>query len=241
MACIFTSGQRFLCFFLSLFCTVSICGQTGTLDISIDLPAYQNVMNGDTLMLDYACDGNNGIPSIFESDVMVNGACNNEAPQIIVISDVLTTDGCAEQLIQVEVGAQDNCGNTGTLTFFVMTKDDQGPIFVNVQDTIFVSCVEIIPLPTVSDNDCLGAPSVFADNLGVLPVCDVPAIAYERSLFAIDACQNISMFTQVVVVLDTFPPMLLNGRLWSYRAIFWSVSAQNSVKVVRGNIPSPPL
>ncbi len=123
--------------------------------------------------------------------------------------DSTATLGC-QVIITRTYRAVDDCGNASTCTQSITYKQDTTPpVFSAVPATLFASCDNLPPVPTVTATDGCD-PGLLAVTYGSVTNAGNCAGSYSivRTWTATDACGNPGSTTQTVVVTDTTPPVI---------------------------------
>ncbi|MFZ6051459.1 HYR-like domain-containing protein [Halocola ammonii] len=117
-------------------------------------------------------------------------------------------EGECVQLVNVQVYATDECGNTLDEIFQLTISDDEAPVFVSAPDDISVPCGEIPePIYEIEDN-CSSAEVVVevADEL----VSGACLNTIQRTFTATDACGNVTTHVQYIQQIDEEAPVFQN-------------------------------
>lgn len=121
-------------------------------------------------------------------------------------------DHYSYQIIRIFT-ATDECGNTQTATQSIFVIDNLGPVPGGILDTTAL-CSALTPFPApvpIATDACSGltAPPISTGQTIIPGSCtDTYTIAVHW--IATDVCGNTSMFDQLVHVIDTVPPVLMN-------------------------------
>ncbi len=148
------------------------------------------------------CGDNNG------NYVSVEDNCNSYT---ISKSDVMVSGGCAGTIIRTYV-ATDACGNTSTsFTQFIHLTDDTAPTAGNYNALITVNCNATLPAfnPSFTDNCDDDLNIVALPDSIIQGDCPAARTIIRRSK-ATDSCNNVTVATQTVNVVDTSAPVWSN-------------------------------
>ncbi len=165
-------------------------------------PLLSGLTDGDTLVMD--CNN----PSVFDaSDALAFNGCSN-AP--IVYTESITPGDCATDgyvaILQATWSATDTCGNTASVTLYMVIGDNEPPVFSDVSADQTINCGEPLPPcgnPTVTD--------ACGDVTLTVSTMDVPtANGYDHicTWEATDACGNTATASSTVHVIDTGMPVI---------------------------------
>ncbi len=144
------------------------------------------------------------------------------------IPDVIATDNCdpnvfiqfAENTIPGSCpgsfetirtwSATDACGNETISTQRILVGDNEGPVFMNVPDDLTIDCGALpeLPAPNVIDN--CDSDIRFEFNEKRIDGSCPNEFIIQRSWRAEDACGNISIATQEVLVRDVTAPVIIS-------------------------------
>ena len=109
--------------------------------------------------------------------------------------------------------ALDECGNTQTATQTISVIDSLGPVPGGILDTTAL-CSTLLPFPAPAPNatDACSGLTATPTSTGQTPTPGVCTDQYTIAVhwIASDVCGNTTMFDQIVRVVDTVPPMLMN-------------------------------
>ncbi len=109
--------------------------------------------------------------------------------------------------------AMDECGNTQTATQTISVIDNLGPVGGGVLDTTAL-CSALVPFPAptpIATDACSGLTASPTNNGQTI----IPGLCTDRYTIAVhwvaeDVCGNKTSFDQLVHVIDTVPPTLMN-------------------------------
>ncbi len=138
-----------------------------------------------------------------EDDITVTDNCNNYEVTYI---DLLNSGGCLGVLERTYT-AIDACGNSSSIIQYITLQDTTAPEIDCPADMTY-ECSEIIPeavTPFVSDNCGLDVNVTFMET----ETGDSCERIITRTWTAVDYCENESICTQVITVLDTTAPVIL--------------------------------
>lgn len=131
--------------------------------------------------------------------------CDGEV-ETFVTENIIPGNCAGEYYIQRLFRAFDACGN-GAIYFQTVTViDNVGPVFVDPQPFVQLTCTNN-QLPLVNVMDECSTADVFFEDSDPSPLCGG---IFDRYYTAIDACGNISTFTQTVQLVDETPPTFFN-------------------------------
>ena len=105
--------------------------------------------------------------------------------------------------------AVDNAGNQSVETQMIYVVDETAPTFVEIPNTIQVSCQQVIPdaylQPTATDN----CSEVYIDEIVLADSSNAPCeIVITKVWTALDGCGNASTMTQTISYIDDIPPTI---------------------------------
>lgn len=132
-------------------------------------------------------------------------ACDGEVP-VFVTENIIPGACDGEYYIQRLFRAFDNCGNSGIYFQTITVIDNVGPEFLNPQEFVQLTCTNN-QMPLVNVVDACSSADVFFEDSDPSPLCGG---IFERYYTAIDACGNVSTFTQTIQLVDETPPVFFN-------------------------------
>ncbi|MEL6864001.1 MAG: proprotein convertase P-domain-containing protein, partial [Bacteroidota bacterium] len=136
------------------------------------------------------------------------GPCDGDTPRILVWT------------------ATDNCGNSMTASQVITLEDTTPPVITDVPPDMTVSCDDIpLPMDPMAMDTCTGVTLTFEER-ETLGDCRGESLI-TRIWTAMDACGNIAVDSQLLVVIDTTPPVILG--------------IPNDVNASCTNVPDPPM
>ena len=176
--------------------------------ISYTNPLLDGFEDGDTLVVSCLA----GV-ILGPQDVTVTDNCDSDIDLHFV--DIAVQNGdCTEDgfylLMECAWIAEDDCGNTTTLTIFVKITDSTPPVFIDFPDDFTLAPGENIPVPEIPlvYDDCAGDINPVLTETFELQNCG--GVVY-RTWTATDDCGNSTANTQTVHVIsngnDVLPPV----------------------------------
>ena len=143
-------------------------------------------------------------------NVVTDEADNCSVPTVAFVSDVSDNQTCPETITRT-YSVTDQCGNSINVTQLITVLDTTPPT-ASDPAPVNVQCTAEVPAPDVS------VVTDAADN------CSVPTVAFvsdvsdnqscaetiTRTYSVTDACNNTTLVTQQIVILDTTPPTASN-------------------------------
>jgi hypothetical protein len=140
-------------------------------------------------------------------------ATDNCDDVIVEFSETTTPGGCLNQYVVTRHWqAADLCGNTVEWYQTITVNDDVAPTWTSaLPDDITVDCGEDVQPAVLTASDNCDAPLDIAFNETILPGAGPnDGALLTRTWTVTDACGNSIQHTQLVTVLDTQDPVLLN-------------------------------
>jgi len=121
---------------------------------------------------------------------------------------VVTTNGCDVTMVR-SAFAMDACGNMGTATQMLTWTEDLLPPVVTLGADTNLGCATMVPPPMLTATDNC---SVVTSGVSVVVTTNVCDIMMVRSAFAMDACGNMGVATQILTwTADTEAPVVTLG------------------------------
>ena len=125
---------------------------------------------------------------------------------LTAISGINNVNACGYD-IERTWSATDDCGNSVSVSQVIHVVDTTDPILVNVPANDTVEC-DAVPAPAqVTATDNCSTPSVSMTQ----QVTEGCPYTITRTWTATDACGNTSVASQVITVIDTIDPILVNN------------------------------
>jgi gliding motility-associated-like protein/uncharacterized repeat protein (TIGR01451 family) len=133
--------------------------------------------------------------------------CDADVP--ILASELTIPNACGFTIFRTW-SAIDDCGNTSTAEQSVFVSDIGQPIFSSSPADLTISCSETIPNTVVitAQNECNNNPITvaFEENTTSSDCSEL----ITRIWSAMDDCGNVRMVKQIILIVDTDAPTLLN-------------------------------
>jgi hypothetical protein len=130
-------------------------------------------------------------------------ACSGEA--VVTYEDIIETGFCAGSYSVARVfTANDNCGNTSTVTQTIFFNDNVQPIFNAFEAELVVGCGEVDQAYATASDNCGTVIVTFEDEF-IPGNCGLRT----RTYTAVDACGNIAQATQTISVVDNVAPVFI--------------------------------
>ena len=130
-------------------------------------------------------------------------ACSGEA--VVTYADVVESGFCAGSYsISRVFTANDNCGNTSTVTQTIFFNDNVSPIFNAFEAELVVGCGEVNQAYATATDNC-GTVTVSFEDEFIPGNCGLRT----RTYTAVDACGNIAQATQTISVVDNVAPVFI--------------------------------
>ena len=148
-----------------------------------------------------ACDG----PTTPLPNVIAVDNCDNNVT--VTMTADTTYNSCGYTILRTWT-ATDDCGNIGSDTQTVTVTDNIAPNIFNVPADMMADCSQIPPVPgniVVSDN-CDPAPTLDFEETITGSGCSYTIV---RTWTATDACGNVRVRTQTIILNDNTPPVLV--------------------------------
>jgi gliding motility-associated-like protein len=145
--------------------------------------------------------------------------CNLQAYPIQFVDRTVTAGGCADNYdLRIRWRATDVCGNASIFTQLVRARDTIAPFLAGVPSNITVDCINLPVAPslgaglTAADNcDDLVSVLLNETEFRVQDSTDCAHYFYDlkREWIASDNCGNVRAYTQLIVVQDSTPPIII--------------------------------
>ena len=177
------------------------CGNTATVSQVIRFEDTERPKFGKVdRSLSVECD--QPIPVIYPP---VTDNCDRDIDVIYV--DKQTAQSCGATITRTWV-ASDDCGNTASVTQLILVTDSQLPILSGVPSSTQISCGQALPVVEVTASDnCTANLTVSYEELETPGRCAGERII-KRFWSATDACGNLALGSQEVVISDSEAPQL---------------------------------
>jgi hypothetical protein len=123
------------------------------------------------------------------------------------ISGINNVTDCGYEIARVWT-AVDNCGNETSVTQIITVVDTTGPVFVEVPADATVECDNVpAPAEVAAEDNCS---NVIVELTEEITPADC-GYTLTRTWTATDVCGNMNEAVQVLTVVDTTAPVILNG------------------------------
>ena len=135
-------------------------------------------------------------------------ATDNCGQANINFSQSVATSSCNETLTRTWT-ANDECGNTSSVTQTITINDTTAPEAANVPQDVTIECNDPVPTdePTFTDNCSSDVTVTMIENIVDLPC----GVEITKTWTAVDLCGNETVLIQVITVIDTTPPIINAG------------------------------
>ncbi len=163
------------------------------------------VLMGVPMDMTVQCDA---VPQPPQVTAMDN--CDDDV--MIVFEETIPEQNCTDEFVLLWTWtARDNCGNENTLSTTIEVIDDNAPVLSGVPANVTVECTDLpeIPSPTATDN-CDPDPEIQFSEQFTDPDCGGGYKLF-RTWTAIDNCENQSIRTQIITLIDSTPPVFTNA------------------------------
>ena len=137
----------------------------------------------------------------------VSATDNCDIAPVVTLVEEVNGMGCPYTITRTWT-ATDNCGNTSTLSQTLTVTDTTAPVLVGVPANATAEC-DAIPTPavvTATDNCAADLVVNFVESEEVLECGSI----ITRTWSVVDDCNNLTSASQVINVVDTTNPVLLN-------------------------------
>ncbi len=143
-----------------------------------------------------------------------NCASIGPAPAFTETSTKTTGEGCTDYSYTITRTwmAMDSCGNATTRTQVITVVDDSPPTFITPPDTSVVCGAASLPASTGEPADLMDncSPQVTFSYTDLIDTLSCPQEQLIRRVWsAVDECENMTVDTQYISVIDTLPPSFI--------------------------------
>lgn len=187
---------------------VDDCGNTSTFTIYlkvIDDEAPE--LTGVPATLDLSCEGDIPEPAVV-------GVEDNCDPDVTVnFEEIVQGDDCGAGIQILRIwSATDHCGNSTSASQIINVVDNEPPVITGVPADMLINCNDSIPLsPVVNAMDnCDEMVDVTYEEIDLGGDCATTGRNIRREWTATDNCGNQATASQMITILDTIPPVLVN-------------------------------
>ncbi|MEZ4800189.1 MAG: T9SS type A sorting domain-containing protein [Flavobacteriales bacterium] len=160
------------------------------------------VLVGVPANTDAECSNIPAAPFVYATDNCTEGQIMTSMSE-----QIIPMGACSYQLVRTWT-AVDNCSNMVTATQTITVVDTTAPEFVNAPANVTVECGQVPSVPTVEANDACD--SMVDVEFFEMSTTGCP-YTITRVWAAFDDCGNTATHTQVITVVDTQAPYVVNG------------------------------
>ena len=138
---------------------------------------------------------------------LVSGTDNCGTVTVAWEGDLSDSNSCPQTITRT-YSLTDDCGNATNCTITIIVNDTINPVLVDVPTNITVEC-DMVPTQAVltATDNCATSLTVVATNNVILGPC-IGTYTQEYIWAVTDDCNNTTIATQSITVVDTTPPVI---------------------------------
>lgn len=145
----------------------------------------------------------------------LGGTVSDNCGGLVTVTHVLDSPptGSCPTIVSRIYRATDSCGNFNVCTQTIMLSDTIPPVFTNCPGPLSFQCASLVPAcsttgVTATDNCSTPVITCLTDQSNGGSGCQNSPLVITRRYQARDLCNNTTICTQIITVIDTTPPII---------------------------------